>query len=138
MVQTAAPNQSNKDRGSGSPRTTPQDQVLSETLQRVCEENPHLLEYIKRLQASGIGMPEYVPKLSRKMSEIKEPNLIYPTGAKGIFIHILYDDTGDMHNYITVEPTTTMDLSSLMEKIEDACIAISEHIPGIDPYAYRQ
>ena len=43
-----------------------------------------------------------------------------------------------MHNYITVEPTTTLDLSDLMEKVEDACIAVSENIPGIDPYADRQ
>lgn len=138
MVNTAAPSKVKQRADAGVPQTAPSDLAIPETLTKVCEENPHLLEYIKRLQTSGIGIPEYVPKLSRKMSEITEPNLIYPTGTKGIFVHILYDDTGDMHNYITVEPTTGMDLSKLMEKVEDACIAISEHIPGIDPYADRQ
>ena len=122
----------------GFSETTPPGQVLTEALKKACEENPHLLEYINRLRASGIGIPEYVAKLSKKMSDRKEPNLIYPAGTNGIFIHILYDDTGDMHNYIAVEPTTMVDLSDLMVKVEDACIAISENIPGIDPYADRQ
>lgn len=121
----------------GLSKTAPSGQVFSEALKKACEESPHLLEYVNQLSAD-IGIPEYVPKLSRKMSEDTKPNLIYPTSAKGIFIHILYDETGDMHNYIAVEPTTTVDLSSIMEKVEDACIAISEHIPGIDPYADRQ
>ena len=137
-MNTAAPTKVKQRADAGVPQTAPSDLAIPETLTKVCEENPHLLEYIKRLQTSGIGIPEYVPKLSRKMSEIMEPNLIYPTGTKGIFVHILYDDTGDMHNYITVEPTTGMDLTKIMEKVEDACIAISEHIPGIDPYADRQ
>ena len=122
----------------GYSETTPSGQVFTEALKKACEENPHLLEYVNRLRASGIGIPEYVAKLSKKMSALTEPNLIYPVGTNGIFIHILYDDTGDMHKYIAVEPTTTVDLSHLMEKVEDACIAVSENIPGIDPYADRQ
>ena len=138
MARTEAPPPVEERTDTGFSETTPPGQVLPEALRKVCEENPHLLEYMSRLRASGIGIPEYVAKLSKKMSERAEPNLIYPVGTNGIFIHILYDATGDMHNYITVEPTTTLDLSDLMEKVEDACIAVSENIPGIDPYADRQ
>jgi len=120
------------------PQTTPSGQVFTEALKKACEENPHLLEYVKQLRASGIDIPEYVAKLSKKMAERPEPNVIYPVGTKGVFIHILYDKTGDMHNYITVEPTIGVDLSQLLEKVEDACIAVSENIPGIDPYVNRE
>ena len=138
MARTEAPPPVEERTATGFSETTPLGQVLPEALRKVCEGNPHLLEYMSRLRASGIGIPEYVAKLSKKMSERAEPNLIYPVGTNGIFIHILYDATGDMHNYITVEPTTTLDLSDLMTKVEDACIAVSENIPGIDPYADRQ
>lgn len=117
---------------------TPPAQDFTEGLRQACEANPHLLDYVNRLRDSGIGMPEYAAKLNKKMAEWTEPNIIYPVGTNGIFIHILYDKTGDMHNYVAIEPTTNMDLSDLMEKVEDACIAISEKIPGIDPYADRQ
>jgi hypothetical protein len=116
MARTEAPPPVEERTDTGFSETTPPGQVFTEALKKACEENPHLLEYVSRLRASGIGIPEYVAKLSKKMSERTEPNLIYPVGTNGIFIHILYDDTGDMHNYITVEPTTTLDLSDLMER----------------------
>ena len=138
MARTAAQPPVEERTDTGSPETTPSGQGFTEALKKACAESPHLLAYVNQLRASGKVIPEYVAKLSKKMTALTEPNLIYPVGANGIFIHILYDDTGDMHNYIAVEPTTTMDLSNLMEQVEDACIAISENIPGIDPYADRQ
>lgn len=114
------------------------EQVLPELLRTACDENPHLLEYIGQLRVSGLGIPQFLPKLSRKLSDMREPNVIYPVGTEGTFIHILYDDTGDRHNYIPIEPTTTLDLRHLMERVEDACIAYSESIPGINPEHDRQ
>ncbi len=51
----------------------------------------------------------------------------------GIFVHILFDESGFRNNYIQIEPTTTLQLDKLMAEVEDACIAISEKIPGINP-----
>jgi len=113
-------------------------QPLPEALREVCEKNGHLLEYINKLRTSGVGIPEYLPQLTRKMSERTEPNLIYPVGKSGVFVHILYDETGDRHNYIPIEPTTTLDLGQLMDRVEEACITISENIPGINPDVDRQ
>jgi len=56
----------------------------------------------------------------------------------GIFVHILYDDAGFRNNYIQIEPTTTLKLDKLMTEVEDACIAISEKIPGINPDVDRE
>jgi flagellar protein FlaI len=110
---------------------------LPETLREVVEDNPHLLEYLSRLPISKIGMPEYLPELSRTMAENKVPNVIYPI-RQGIFIHILFDESGYRHNYIPIEPTTTLQLDTLLNQVEDACIAISEKIPGIDPEVDRE
>ena len=138
MASTVTPLMVEKRPDIGYSEAPPPGQILPEGLKKACETSPHLLEYLSRLRASGIGVPEYLPQLSRKMAEKTEPNIIYPVGTNGIFIHILYDDTGDRHNYIPVEPTTTLDLSYLMEKVEDACIAVSENIPGINPDEDRQ
>ena len=91
-------------------------QAMPEALKQACQENPHLLEYLNRLPISRIGMPEYLPELSRRAAERKEPNLIYPVGRNGMFVHILYDEKGDRHNYIPIEPTTSVDLGSLMAR----------------------
>ena len=114
------------------------EQSLPEALRKACEEHPHLLEYVSRLRDSRIAPPQYLSELSRKMAEKTQPNLIYPVGSNGIFVHILADETGDRHNYIPIEPTTTLDLGHLMERVEEACIAVSENIPGISPDVDRQ
>jgi len=113
-------------------------QAMPEALKHACQENPHLLEYLNRLPISRIGMPEYLPELSRRAAERKEPNLIYPVGHNGMFVHILYDEKGDRHNYIPIEPTTSVDLGSLMTQVEDACIVVSDNIPGINPDVDRE
>ena len=45
---------------------------------------------------------------------------------------------GFRNNYIQIEPTTTLKLDKLMTEVEDACIAISEKIPGINPDVDRE
>ena len=72
------------------------------------------------------------------MGDNKAPNIIYPIKQHGIFVHILYDDSGFRNNYIQIEPTTTLKLDKLMTEVEDACIAISEKIPGINPDVDRE
>ena len=112
--------------------------MLTDEFREVCENNAHLFEYLRLLPIDRVGLPEYMPELSKQMKELKEPNVIYPVGDTGIFVHILYDENGDRHNYIPVEPTTTLDLTSLMARVEDACIVISDNIAGINPDIDRE
>jgi len=114
------------------------EEVMPAGLRQACSTHPHLAEYVSRLHAASIPMPEYREQLSRKTAENTEPNLIYPIGNSGIFIHVLYDRTGDRHNYIPIEPATSRELKAVMDRVEDACIAISENIPGINPDVDRQ
>lgn len=108
-------------------------EMLPEGLREVAETNPRLFEYISWLPISRIGVPEYAAELTRSMGDNKAPNIIYPVKKNGIFVHILFDESGFRNNYIQIEPTTTLQLDKLMAEVEDACIAISEKIPGINP-----
>jgi flagellar protein FlaI len=113
-------------------------EMLPEGLREVAETNPRLFEYISWLPISKIGVPDYAPELTRSMGDNKAPNIIYPVKKNGIFVHILFDDSGFRHNYIQIEPTTTLQLDKLLGDVEDACIAISEKIPGINPDIDRE
>lgn len=113
-------------------------EMLPEGLREVAETSPRLFEYISWLPISKIGIPEYAAELTRTMGDNKKPNIIYPVKQHGIFVHILYDDSGFRNNYIQIEPTTTLKLDKLMTEVEDACIAISEKIPGINPDVDRE
>ena len=113
-------------------------EMLPEGLRSVAYDNPRLFEYLSWLPISKIGVPEYFPELSRSMGDNKKPNLIYPIKQDGIFVHILYDESGYRHNYIQIEPTTTVKLDNLLGEVEDACIALSEKIPGINPDVDRE
>ncbi len=112
--------------------------MLPEGLRAVAEANPRLFEYLSWLPISKIGVPEYCTELTRAMGDNKMPNVIYPAKLSGMFVHILFDDTGYRHNYIQIEPTTTLQLDKILSEVEDACIAISEKIPGINPDVDRE
>jgi archaeal flagellar protein FlaI len=112
--------------------------ILPEAFQKAVQEYPHLLEYLKILPLDKIGIPEYFTELSRKLVESREPNLIYPAGNRGVFVHILFDESGDRTHYIPIEPSTTLDLDSRIREVDDACIAISYNFTGIDPTQDKQ
>jgi archaeal flagellar protein FlaI len=107
--------------------------ILPEAFQKAVQDNPHLLEYLKILPLEKIGIPEYYSELTRKLAENQEINLIYPVGRNGVFVHILFDESGDRINYIPIEPSTTLDLDSRIREVDDACIAVSYNFTGNDP-----
>jgi len=107
-------------------------EMLPPPLKRVTESNPHLLEYLRLVPISQVGVPQYYPELSRKMDNIKEPNLIYPVG-NGIFAHILVDFKDSRNTYISVEPTSTLRLDSLMSEVEEMCIEAGDKLAEFDP-----
>jgi flagellar protein FlaI len=110
---------------------------MPESLKTVCRENPHLFDYISGLPLSEIGMPEYVPELSRKMGDNKKPNYIYPAHYKGVFVHVLFDSTDVRNHYIPIEPSTT-GLKELMQQIEIKLMALRHKLPLIDPDGDKQ
>ncbi|HXY74211.1 MAG TPA: type II/IV secretion system ATPase subunit, partial [Dehalococcoidales bacterium] len=113
-------------------------EILPDEFKSVVTSNPHLLEYLLILPIVKIGLPVYYPELTKSMSENKRPNIIYPIKQDGIFVHVLFSENGYRHNYIQIEPSTTRNLQQLLNEIEDACVVISEKIPGINPDIDRE
>lgn len=101
---------------------------LPQPLQAVAQEHLFLFDYLRALPIEEIGIPTYVTKLSRSMSKIKVRNLIYPTNAKNLFIHIYPDPKGARDFYIPIEPLLTVHLNGLVEKVEDKLLGMAEKI----------
>jgi flagellar protein FlaI len=106
--------------------------MLPPPLKEVTESNPHLLEYLHLVPISQVGVPQYYPELSRKMGDIKEPNLIYPAKREGIFIHILASHEDNRNSYIPVEPSLTLRLDSLMHQAEIKLLELRGKLAPID------
>ena len=113
------------------------EESMPESLKTVCRENPHLFDYVSGLPLSEIGMPEFVPELSRKMGDNKKPNYIYPAHFKGVFVHVLFDSDDVRNQYIPIEPSTA-GLKELMQQIEIKLMALRHKLPYIDPEEDKQ
>ena len=93
-------------------------QMLPQVLQDVTRDNPHLLSYLQTVPIDEVGIPQYHLKLNRKLDELKQPNIIYPTSTLGNFVHIYFDPADERHTYISIEPTTDMNIDWLLRQIE--------------------
>ena len=90
---------------------------LPKELQDICREKIFLLKYLYGLPVDEIGMPQYHEKPDRKLGELKQPNVIYPTKI-GNFVHILGDPEDERNTYIPIEPDMGEDLEDLILEIE--------------------
>lgn len=104
---------------------------LDSEFQNVVMQHPHLLEYLHMLPVEA-GIPKYYEKLSRSLGNEKKPNVIYPTKRSGVFIHILFNPDDTRNNYITVEPTLSVDVDELMGKVEEKLMQLGTRLKRID------
>jgi flagellar protein FlaI len=113
LPQDAAPD----DHSSGvAPAACPIHGILAPELREQADANPHLMAYLHRVPMAEFGVPEYFPEISRKMGDLKEPNLIYPVG-QNTFIHIFPEAAGDRNWYIAIEPGSDK-IIELIEQME--------------------
>jgi archaeal flagellar protein FlaI len=90
--------------------------MLPEALQEACQKNVQLLEYLHMLPIEETGIPEYVPEVTRKLSDMKHRNLVYPV-SDDIHIHIL--SSGEERDfYIPIEPTVGVDIAAKLTLVE--------------------
>ena len=57
-------------------------------LRAEAEQAPHLMAYLHKVPMGEFGVPVYYPQVSRKMGDIKDPNLIYPVGQQHLHPHL--------------------------------------------------
>ena len=105
---------------------------LPPTFQKVTESSPFLIDYLRMLPIAQVGMPQYYPELQRKLGDNKEPNIIYPTENNDIFVHILADSQDSRNTYIPLEPTLTLDLSPLIDEVEDKLLDLGTKLARIE------
>jgi len=91
--------------------------MLPKPVQEAAQENLHLLEYLHMMSAEELRIPDYYSEITRKLGDLKEPNLIYPVGS-GIFTHIYAKPSGSRNIYISIEPLLTSDLTALGREVE--------------------
>jgi Type IV secretory pathway, VirB11 components, and related ATPases involved in archaeal flagella biosynthesis len=106
-------------------------QMMSQQLQEAIEGNHSLLEYLYLIPIGEVGIPQYYTKLSKKLGDIKQPNLIYPV-TDHVFAHIYPDLQGDRNYYISVEPTLTQNLDALMLEVEKRLLDFADRFNTID------
>ena len=106
-------------RGGGDPFACTLYKMLPKAMQATTRESVHLLEYLHTVPVNHVGIPEYYTKLSGKLKDKKNLNLIYPVEG-GIFIHVMQDPEGGRSYYISIEPRLSAGLNEdeLLRTIE--------------------
>jgi flagellar protein FlaI len=96
---------------------------ISPELKEQAQQHHHLFRYLHAVPTEEFGVPEYHEKLSRKLGDIEEPNIIYPVG-NATFAHIYPDPQDARAHYVPVEPIIGRDHSALMDKVEDQLVDV--------------
>jgi len=103
---------------------------LAENLNEACEKNPHLQTYLDELEEKGKVIPEFKVQLSRDISSLEYPSIIYPVGDP-IFIHIMGDAKEATMEYVAIEPWLTDYELNKYDRIMDSILekAPQEPVP---------
>ena len=111
----------------GGMTNCPAFRLLPPPLQDESKDKAFLLEYLHSMPMDEIGIPQFVPKLERSMSDLKSPNLIYPI-KDGLYIHVCPDESDIRNYYIAIEPGMMLELEDLLEEVEDRLVDFVEEL----------
>jgi flagellar protein FlaI len=142
MVATTLPYkpEASEEAHGGDPFACTLYKLLPQPMQETTKEHVYLLEYLHTIPINTVGIPEYHPKLSGKLKDKKNLNLIYPVDG-GIYIHIMDDPAGGRGFYIAIEPRLSPGLNEaeLVHKIELALLDYASEFEGADtPEAQKE
>ena len=91
--------------------------LLPKSLREQAEAVPHLMDYLHMVPISKVGVPEFYPEVSRKLSEIEHPNLIYPV-SDDAFVHIFPDLEDPRNYYIAIDPPVGVEIEDVLKEVE--------------------
>ncbi len=91
--------------------------ILPPEGKEIVKKNKYVLQYLHMIPLERIGTPKFYKELSRKLKEMKDPNVIYPVSDE-IAVHICPDKNDARNYYIPIEPHLFQDLSDLIAEVE--------------------
>jgi len=107
-------------------------QMLPQVLQDLCRDNPHLLSYLQMVPTDEVGIPQYHAKPARKLGDLKQPNIIYPTSDPANFVHIYADPDDERHTYTSIEPAFGVNVDSLIHQIELRLLDFTDELQSVE------
>jgi len=100
---------------------SPLFQSFTPDMQEQAFLNLHLWNYLDGLDPEEVGIPEFVPRLSKNLKSASSNNFLYPVGNK-VFVH-LYTAEGEARDrYIAIEPANSVLKTGLMDKVDEKLI----------------
>ncbi len=102
---------------------------MNDKLAEACNNNPHLRDYLEELKASDCVLPDFMVQLSKSLSDLKYPNVLYPVGDP-IFIHIHGDAEKGKVEYITIEPRLSESEKEDYRNIMDSILEKAPNLPA--------
>jgi flagellar protein FlaI len=112
-------------------------QLLPEALQEACKQDKHLLDYLRLIPVSEIGVPEYYTKLGRAQGDSAKKNLIYRV-ADNIYVHVYSEPSGGRPIYIPIEPSLTQDMSQVLPEVESRLVDVAGGMSAAESDAERK
>jgi len=109
------------DQERASMAASPLFQSFTPDMQEQAFLNLHLWNYLDGLDPEEVGIPEFVPRLSKNLRSESSNNFLYPVGNK-VFVH-LYTAEGEARDrYIAIEPANSVLKTGLMDKVDEKLI----------------
>ena len=96
---------------------SPLFQAMSPALQDQVVNHEHLWRYLNRDSVQSMGVPEFLPRLGKVQKNLRQPNLIYPTGGN-VFVHLYQTEDDSRNCYFPIEPGEALDGSGLIQEID--------------------
>ncbi|MBI4294926.1 MAG: type II/IV secretion system ATPase subunit [Chloroflexi bacterium] len=111
--------------------------TLPPALQQACQQNVHLLEYLHMLPIEKTGVPQYYPKLNRKLGDLKPRNLFYPV-AEDVLIHVWSGSGEERDMYIPIEPSLSVKLNGKMTQVENRLLDMATEFADVETQEERE